>query len=94
LADLGMVGKVRPCLVISVRTDPGERVLATIIPHTTSSRGTRFEVAVRSSALKPGVFDVQQIVTVPQVKFLRRLGRLSRDEMLPIEAALRLWLGL
>jgi mRNA interferase MazF len=36
LADLGMAAKVRPCLVLSVRPDPQDRVLVTLAPHTTS----------------------------------------------------------
>ena len=36
IVDLGMVAKVRPCLVLSVPTDPQDRVLVTLVPHTTS----------------------------------------------------------
>jgi mRNA interferase MazF len=47
----------------------------TIVPHTTSVQGTRFEVAVRAKFLQAaGVFDAQQVVTVPQVKLVKRLG--------------------
>lgn len=45
LVDLGMVAKVRPCLVLSIPADDeNDRVLTTIIPHTTSTRNSRFEV--------------------------------------------------
>ena len=47
IVDLGLAAKVRPCLVLSVPTDPQDRVLVTLVPHTTSVQGTRFEVAVR-----------------------------------------------
>ena len=39
IVDLGMVAKVRPCLVLSVPTDPQDRVLVTLVPHTTSVQG-------------------------------------------------------
>ena len=94
LLDLGFVAKIRPCLVLSVAVDPGERVLATVVPHTTSTRTTRFEAIVPVSFLKPGAFDSQQLVTVPQAKFLRRLGKLSVDELATVEEAVRRWLGL
>ena len=94
LVDLGMTAKVRPCLVLSVPTDPQDRVLVTVVPHTTSVQGTRFEVAVKAPFLKPGVFDAQQVVTVPQVKLVRRLGDLPPDQMALVEAAVRRWLGL
>src|SRR5262245_6492403 len=52
--DLGLVGKVRPCLVLSVPTDPQDRVLVTVLPHTTSVQGTRFEVAAQAKFLHGG----------------------------------------
>jgi mRNA interferase MazF len=55
IVDLGMVAKVRPCLVLSVPTDPMERVLVTVVPHTTSGQGTRFEVAGQAKFLHQGV---------------------------------------
>jgi mRNA interferase MazF len=71
IADLGLRAKVRPCLVLSIPTDPQDRVLVTLVPHTTSVQGTRFEVAVTAPFLQPGVFDAQGLATVPQVKLLR-----------------------
>jgi mRNA interferase MazF len=95
IADLGLVAKVRPCLVLSVPTDPQDRVLVTMVPHTTSVQGTRFEVAVQAKFLNPGgVFDAQQVVTVPQVKLVRKLGDLSPDQLALVEEAVRRWLGL
>lgn len=39
LVDLGMVAKIRPCLVVSIpANDENDRVLTTLIPHTTSMR--------------------------------------------------------
>src|SRR5206468_4062962 len=48
LVDLGIVAKIRPCLVLSVPTDPQDRVLVTLVPHTTSVQGARFEVTVKA----------------------------------------------
>src|SRR5262245_59539341 len=72
LTDLGIAAKVRPCLVLSVPPDPQDRVLTTLVPHTTSVLGTRFEVAVPKPFLKPGAFDAQGLVTVAQARLLRR----------------------
>src|SRR3989442_632242 len=77
IVDLGMAAKVRPCLVLSVPTDPQDRVLVTVVAHTTSIAGTRFEVDVKAAFLKPGAFDAQQVLTVPQVKLVRKLGDLK-----------------
>lgn len=95
IVDLGMAAKVRPCLILSVPTDPVDRVLVTIVPHTTSVQGSRFEVAVQTKFLHAGgVFDAQQIVTVPQVKLVRKLGDLPADPLARVEEAVRHWLGL
>src|SRR5437870_7672934 len=95
LSDLGIAAKVRPGLVLSVPTDPQDRVLVTVVPHTTSVQGTRFEVAVQAPFLHgSGVFDAQQIATVPQVKLVRKLGELAPDQLTLVEDAVRRWLGL
>ena len=95
IVDLGMVAKVRPCLVLSVPAEPQDRVLMTVVPHTTSVHGTRFEVAVKAKFLHAGgVFDAQQVVTVPQVKLVKKLGDLPADQLAPVEDAVRRWLGL
>jgi mRNA interferase MazF len=94
LVDLGLAAKVRPCLILSVPTDPQDRVLVTVVAHTTSVQGTRFEVDVRAPFLKPGVFDAQQVVTVPQVKLVRKLGDLTADQLALVDEAVRRWLGL
>lgn len=40
LVDLGYAAKVRPCLVLSIPALIQDRALATLVPHTTSTRGS------------------------------------------------------
>jgi mRNA interferase MazF len=94
LVDLGLTAKVRPCLVLSAPTHDKDRALITVMAHTTSPRGTKFETEVKVKFLRPGVFDAQNLVTVPQIRLIRKLGMLSPQEMSTIEASVRLWLGL
>jgi mRNA interferase MazF len=94
LADLGIAAKVRPCLVLSVAPAPQDRVLVTLVPHTTSVQGTRFEVAVPKPFLQPGVFDAQGLVTVARARLLRKLGDLPPPELALVEEAVKRWLGL
>lgn len=94
IVDLGMAAKVRPCLVLSVPTDPQDRVLVTVVPHTTSVQGTRFEVDIPASFLKTGMFDAQQVVTVAQARLIRCIGDLTAAELTLVEDAVRRWLGL
>jgi mRNA interferase MazF len=94
LVDLGMAAKVRPAVVISVPVTDADRALVTLVPHTTSPRSSRFEVTVRVLFLRPGVFDVQNLVTIPHAKLVRALGKLSSPQLAAIERGLCLWLGL
>ncbi len=93
LVDLGYVAKVRPCLVISIPALIQDRALATLVPHTTNPRGSRFEVAVKVRFLKPGAFDVQNLVTIPHAKLLRKLGELDSEQLSQVETVLLFWLG-
>ena len=70
LVDMGYAAKVRPALVFSVSIENGERVLTTVVPHTTSVRTTRFETSSNVRWLKDGVFDAQGIGTYPTVKLI------------------------
>ena len=94
LVDLGMAAKTRPCLVISVPALDADRALTTIVPHTTSPRGSRFEVTLNIRFLKSGVFDAQNLVTIPHAKLVRKLGALTDEQMVEVEDAVCDWLGL
>ena len=93
LVDLGYVAKVRPCLVISIPALDRDRALVSLIPHTTSTRGSRFEVQIKAKFLREGAFDVQNIITIPHAKLLRKLGGLTPEQMVEVENALLFWLG-
>jgi mRNA interferase MazF len=94
LVDLGYTAKVRPGLVVSIPALMEDRALITLIPHTTSPRGSRFEVEIKTRFLKPGVFDTQNLITIPHAKLIRKLGELNPEQLSEIEKVLRLWLGL
>jgi mRNA interferase MazF len=94
LVDLGMTAKIRPCLVLSIPALDQDRALVTVLAHTTSPRGSRFEVDVKTRFLRPGVFDAQNLVTIPHAKLMRKLGMLSAMQLNTVEVAVRVWLGL
>lgn len=93
LVDLGYAAKVRPCLVLSVPPLDVDRALVTLVPHTTAARNSYYEVPSNVGFLKDGVFDAQNLVTVPAAKLLRRLGKLPADQMLAVEKSVKSWLG-
>jgi mRNA interferase MazF len=94
LVDLGLAAKVRPCVVVSTRISDLDRALITLVPHTTSIRGTQFESAVPVRFLKAGAFDAQALVTVPVARATRLLGKLTAQQLADVEKAICRWLEL
>ena len=94
MVDLGMAAKVRPCLVISIGATEQDRALATLVPHTTSARNSRFEVKLKVSFLREGAFDAQSLVTIPHAKLIRKIGTLPVAQLAEVERAVAKWLGL
>ncbi|HEY6971532.1 MAG TPA: type II toxin-antitoxin system PemK/MazF family toxin [Candidatus Angelobacter sp.] len=93
MVDFGLAGKTRPAVVVSVAFGDNDRALITVVPHTTSLRGSSFEIAVSASFLKPGAFLVQGVTTLPSVDALHRLGKLPADGFAAVINGLLRWLG-
>ena len=91
--DFGAAAKVRPALVISVNYGDADRALIGVIPHTTSVRGSQFEVAVGARFLGEGAFLVQGLQALPPKYFMRRLGVLTPAQLQSVEDTLLRWLG-
>ncbi|MEI6338219.1 MAG: type II toxin-antitoxin system PemK/MazF family toxin [Verrucomicrobiota bacterium] len=89
LTDMGIAGKVRPCLLLTDHPQDDELALITVLPHTTALRGNRWEVEIPKSFLKPGAFHLQQIQSLSLARLVRILGRLDDFEMDVISARLR-----
>jgi mRNA interferase MazF len=94
LVDLGLAAKVRPAVVMSIPAADIDRALVTLVPHTTSARGSRFEATISVPFLRAGVFDAQNLVTIPHAKLIRNLGKLSPAQLAVVERVVALWLGL
>jgi len=93
LFDLGMAEKVRPAFFMSVAFGDTDRALITIVPHTTSLRGSQYEIQVPVSFLRPGAFLVQNIAIYPTVRAIRRLGVLRAEQLELVSAGVQRWLG-
>ena len=86
LIDFGLAAKVRPALVVSEPYGEGDRALIAVVPHTTSLRGSKFEIQISAPFLKTtGAFLLQGLVTVPPPYFVKKLGMLSDSQMTLIE---------
>ena len=92
--DFGVTQKVRPALIISVPYGDEDRALIGVIPHTTATRGSKFEVSVPARFLEKGAFLVQGIQALPPKYFLRRLGTLTSEQLGQIEQGLLRWQGI
>jgi mRNA interferase MazF len=94
IADLGMIAKVRPVLILSVAYLDNERAVVTCVLRTTSMRGTRFEVRHEPHGMPAGAFDAQGVTSIPDVKLERRLGLIDAGTLTEVEEAVRAWLAL
>ena len=81
LADFGIAAKTRPCLILSDFPTGNERSLIMVVPHTTSLRGTPWEIQVPKAFLQPGAFDIQQLGPIPTPRLMRRIGVLTDEEL-------------
>jgi mRNA interferase MazF len=81
MVDFGLAAKVRPALLLTGEPAYEELDLDTVVLHTTSVRGNRWELSIPKPFLQPGAFHLQQIQTISTAKLERRLGVLTEDGM-------------
>ena len=70
-----------------------DRSLIRVVGHTTSLRGSPFEIAIRDPFLKPGAFLVQGITTFPTARALHLIGTLESEAFNKVFGGLLRWLG-
>ena len=92
--DMGIAGKVRPCLLLTDYPANDELALVTVVPHTTALRGNEWEVAIPKPFLKEDAFHIQQVQSISLPKLMRRFGSLTHEEWNMISAKLAKRLGL
>ena len=93
LIDLGLAAKARPAVIFSIPFRDNEKAVVTYVARSLQKRGGRFEVDHQAPHFRPGVFDAQNIGTVPTAKLVRRLAHLADDKFAEVEEAVRHWLG-
>jgi mRNA interferase MazF len=80
-------------VILSVPILDGEKAVVTYVARTTQRQGGRFEIEHHAPHFLPGVFDAQNIGTVPAVKLMRFLARLTDEKFAEVEATVQRWLG-
>lgn len=88
-----MAAKIRPVVVVSVAYSNSDYALITVVPHTTSPRGTAFEVDLAIPQLNHGAFNLQGILSVPPRVFEKRVATLTSDQMARLEHGIKAWFG-
>ena len=91
LTNLGIVGKVRPVLVVSRRHADTPRALALCGPLSTQNRGSVYEIAMpRARFLREQSFaNVQGLASFRHDELRGILGRFEAASLEPVRVALR-----
>ena len=95
-AELGMVEKSRPVLVLAVPGDQDARALVVVAPLTSQIRGMSGEVDLGKPRWlpKPSAVNVQGLASFDRRKLVRRMGELTPAQLEDVRAALRTLLNL
>ncbi len=95
-AELGMVEKSRPVLVLAVPGDHDARALVVVAPLTSQIRGMTGEVNLGEPRWlpKPSAVNVQGLASFDRRKLVRRMGELTPQQMEDVRTGLRTLLNL
>lgn len=90
-AELGMVEKSRPVLVLAYPQPADARALAIVAPLTSQVRGLRGEVPLGKPRWLPkaSAVNVQGLASFDPGRLMRCLGTLSQEQYGAVKAALR-----
>ena len=95
-AELGLVEKSRPVLVLAFPGSQDARALAVVAPLTSQIRGMRGEIDLGKPRWLPkhSAVNVQGLASFDHHKLTRRMGELNASQMAAAKTALRDLLGL
>ena len=95
LVDLGMVAKVRPCLVLCANPD-SERTVSLVAPLTTEIRGGESEISFPKPPwlAKPCVVNLSGLGSVERHRIQRRLGQFPAAKLKEVKNVLVRMFGL
>lgn len=90
-ADLGMVEKGRPVLVLSYPEPDDARALVVVAPLTSQIRGLRGEVDLGHPKWlpKPSAVNVQGMASFDRHKLTRKFGKLTAAQFDAVKASIR-----
>ena len=95
-AELGMVAKGRPVLILYYPGGEDARALAIVAPLTSQVRGQHGEVDLGHPSWlpKPSAVNIQGLASMDRHKLTRRLGKVTMEQFNSIKDSLRELLAL
>lgn len=96
LVDLGMIAKVRPCVVVSITKPDSQRNMSVVVPMTTEIRNGECEIPFpKPPWLKqPSVINLLGIAGVDNSRIERRIAAFPAENMEHITRGLKRLLGM
>ena len=91
MVDLGYVGKIRPCVVLSISNADRERNMSIVVPLTTESRGGECEVPFPKPAWlkQESVVNVLGIAGIDNARIIRRLAPFPVEPLARVYGVIR-----
>ncbi len=96
LVDLGLGGKTRPCVVVSIPKPDRQRNMSVVVPMTTEICGGECEVPFPKPAWlrQESVVNVLGIAGVDNARIVRRIAPFSKEAIERVLKAIGRMLGL
>lgn len=90
-AELGMVEKSRPVLLLAVPQQEDARALVIVAPLTSQLRGLRGEVDLGQPRrlTKPSAVNLQGLASFDRSRLVRRMGALTSEQIEQVRTTLR-----
>jgi mRNA interferase MazF len=95
-AELGLVEKSRPVLVLAVPSELDARSLVIVAPLTSQIRGSQGEVDIGKPRWLPkhSAVNIQGLASFDRHKLVRKMGSLPAEQYSQVKTAIRALLGL
>jgi mRNA interferase MazF len=91
IVDFGLAAKQRPVLILAYPQPDDARALVVVVPLTSQLRGLRGEVDIGKPSWLPkhSAVNVQGFASIDQHALIRKLGRLSDEQLSAVKNAIR-----
>ncbi len=96
LADLGMIAKTRPVLILAYPTPEHARMLILVAPLTSQIRNLSGEIYIGKPRWLPkeSAVNIQALASISKPSLLRKMGVLAKDKLDEVKEEIKLLLDL